>query len=116
LTAREREVLDFLLSVEAEGDYAIDFTALRREVESATVIHTMACCPGFDLAVDERALPGGPLVHALHRTGAYELNLFVTKDHLHSVELVHYADEFVTEFPPVSEFNAPILMINPSRP
>lgn len=105
----------FLLGVEPSPEGAEALAALRRQVPDAQVIETWDCCPTIELAVEfEQPGPlseaGGPIIMARHRSEPYELLLFVTPNNrLRSIELVHYNDDVLTEFPPASDFNVPNL-------
>jgi hypothetical protein len=117
LTAREREILDFLLSIEFRG-----VEELRRQVGVAEVTARMDCCPTIELEVRRQKAPRSSFDDYLaveaetkdfglaDAESCFELLLFVRDGWLSSVELVHYGDDVsgLAEFPPPETFERPI--------
>lgn len=105
LTAEERRVVAFMLSIEGEG---ID--ALRSQVEHVTVVSRCKCgCPSVDFEVDRDKAPQSidfawrPAVNAESRNregsvGIFDLMLWADEGWLGGIELVTYGDEV----PPVT--------------
>lgn len=115
LTIKEREVLDFLLSVEQAG-----IEALRAQADYVTVIGRCECgCASVDFEVDRSGVPASPLpvrrpaidAESKNREGSvgiYDLMLWADDGWLGGIELVTYGEEPPpTEFPDVALFDPP---------
>jgi len=115
LTSKEREVLDFLLSVEQEG-----IEALRAQADHVAVISRCKCgCASVDFEVDQSCVPASPLpvrrpaidAESKNREGSvgiFDLMLWADDGWLGGIELVTYGDETPpTEFPDMTLFDPP---------
>jgi hypothetical protein len=113
LTERQREILDFLLSVETTG-----IAELRRQAEVAESRGRITrCCPSITLWVDRTRAPRSsielPVIEAESMERAdtehvFDLLLFLDDGWLSTLELVHYGEgPGLDEFPPTQAFDAP---------
>jgi hypothetical protein len=114
LTPREREILNFLLSVEMPG-----VEELRLQAGTAMAEGPLeSCCPSISLFVDRERAPQSPIrsspaVDALSKERApadrvFDLLLFVDDGWLQEIELVHYTESSgLDEFPPPLAFDEP---------
>src|SRR4051812_4259662 len=109
LDRREREILDFLLTVETPG---ID--ELRQQAKHARAVPWTCGCASIDLVVDREAAPASrvtvrPAVEAATKERndpdrAFDLLLWVDDGYLSGVEIVDYTEthgEASGVFPPV---------------
>jgi hypothetical protein len=110
LTAREREVLDFLLSAEFPG-----VERLREQAGGARVAsEPRDCCPSLKLVADvTRARPASVrdepvVVGAGSKSKEWTLLLHVRDGWLDEMELVHYTDDVPAEFPSPDAFETPV--------
>jgi hypothetical protein len=115
LTQREREILDYLLSVERPG------VAELRQQSEAVLARPWACgCASIDLLVDQaRARPSPirrrPAIETQSKerddsTIFFELLLWVDDGWLSGIELVEYGSERHEDanvFPPPTDFHPP---------
>jgi hypothetical protein len=106
-STREREILDFLLSVDFAGA-----PELRAQAATASVTAMCPCgCASFDTDVDRTLTPAGVEsvvpVHAWSNEGAFELLLFARDGWLAGVEIVYYDEESPKTFPPPDTFDQP---------
>jgi hypothetical protein len=104
---REREILDFLLSVDFVGA-----PELRAQAATASVTGVCSCgCATFDADVDRRLTPARVQsvvpVHASSKEGPFDLLLFTREGWFAGVEIVYYGDEPPKTFPPPSTFDDP---------
>ena len=115
LTHRQREILDFLLSVDMPG---VD--DLRRQAEFAESAGPWAeCCPSISLSIDRERAPQSsirrsPAIEAWSRERddpecLFDLLIFLDEGWLSTIELVHYgeSDTGLSEFPPPDDFSPP---------
>jgi hypothetical protein len=119
LTRRERDILEFLLAVDADG---ID--QLWQQVPYATGARWKCGCASFNLIVDKANAPRSsittaPLSEARSRDrddldGYYELLLWVDDGWLSGVEIVDFVHEHGVqspeEIPPTGHWDAPRLV------
>jgi hypothetical protein len=109
LTELERAILDFLLTAEFPGR-----GELRAQADHVRVTGRCRCgCATVDLTVDRAAAPlaqvGERMVaDSMSRDEEYGLLLFVDDGYLSSVEIYGNAAEPPSEFPPPSDFLAPL--------
>ena len=115
-TAREREILEMLLSVEIPG-----IAELRAQLPYVSVARWNCGCASFDVAVEKARAPRAsittsPAVEATTReradiTRTYDLLLWVRDGWLAAVEIVDYVDrhgeDSPAEIPSREEWNAP---------
>jgi len=112
LTEREREILDFLLSVDLPG-----VEELREQAETALAVRWGERDPSFALYVDKEAtrpspLRTRPLIQASTKRQdfehLYDLLLWVNEEGwLSSVEFYPYGDRWLEVLLPPSEFDPP---------
>jgi hypothetical protein len=115
LTPREREILDYLLSVETPG-----VSELRQQAEVVLARPWTCGCASIDLAVDRtgaRSSPitGRPAIEAQSKEredpkGILDLLLWVEDGWLSGIELVAYGferHEDANVFPPPADFGPP---------
>lgn len=115
LARKERDALDFLLSVGQEG-----IEALRAQAEHVSVVGRCNCgCASIDFEVDRSSAPISPLpvrrpaidAESKDREGSagiYDLMLWADDGWLGGIELVTYGEEPVpTEFPDIARFGPP---------
>jgi hypothetical protein len=110
LTRRETEVLQHLLSVETSGEAEAAVRRMRRQLAEMMVVEEWLCCPSIDLVLGDEHIADEvpPMIEARHRTKPYELLLFPSVDDgVRTLELVHYTDDQLREFPPPDEWHAP---------
>jgi hypothetical protein len=115
LTNREREILDFLLSV----DFA-DVEILRAQASTARAVGRCPCgCATIEIAVDPgvqafRPMPMRVPVEArVHDVSepqrVFELLLFVDDGRISSLEIVWYGTDPPHEFPTPEDFATPLV-------
>ena len=119
LTDREREILEFLLSVEISG-----IQELRRQMPVTRVARWDCGCASFDISVDrERATPSAitasPAVEAYSKSrdgvdNAFDLLLWVKDGWLAGVEIVDYVLQHGADSP--AEIPAPNHWTEPHPP
>jgi len=116
LTAREREILDFLLSVETAG-----IEELRQQADHARVVPWSCGCASIDISVDQGAAPTpsaiaiSPAIESQTKQKDdlelfFELLLWVDNGFLSGVEIVDYSETHggaSRVFPPASDFDPP---------
>jgi hypothetical protein len=123
LTSREREVLDFLLSVETPG-----VEELRRQADF-TLAKSWDCgCASIDLIVDQECSPRSsimrrPAIEAASKERddlerVFDLLLWVDDGWLSGIELVEYGSERHEDapdvFPEPNDFDPPVTYHAPS--
>jgi hypothetical protein len=125
LTKREREILELLLSVDAEG-----IEELRAQVPHALGARWNCGCASFNLIVDKARAPRStvtrsPLSEAesMERDDPdhyFELLLWVNDGWLSGVEIVDYVEQHGVqspqEIPPLDHWKAPHLVRRIERP
>ena len=114
LTVREREILDFLLSVDVPGVEELrsqaDFVVARRWSDTDASLY---------LSVDRERAPRAVLDHLVIETGSrtgqepgdryFQLSLWVQAGWLDEIEIIPYDDDPWPEmFPPPSDFEPPV--------
>jgi hypothetical protein len=114
LTEREREILDFLLTVDLPG-----IEELREQAKTALAVRWGARDPSFALYVDQEStrpsrLRTRPLIQAFTKRQDfehfYDLLLWVDEEGwLSSVEFSPYSDRWLEELLPPGEFDPPEL-------
>jgi hypothetical protein len=116
LTQREREILEMLLAVDADG-----IEELREQARHAQAARWSCGCASFDLVVDRERSPRSslaarPAVEASSKerddvSRSFDLLLWVDDGWLSGVEIVDYVfwhgDESPDEIPPREAWNEP---------
>jgi hypothetical protein len=115
LDRREREILDFLLTVDTPG-----ISELRQQTDHVLAVPWKCGCASIDLIVDRGAAPASAVtVRPTVETTTNERNdpdrifdllLWVDDGYLSGVEIVDYTEthgEASGVFPPVSDFATP---------
>ena len=115
LDRREREILDFLLTVDTPG-----ISELRQQAEHVLAVPWKCGCASIELIVDREAAPASaakvrPAVETTTKERddpdrIFDLLLWVDDGYLSGVEIVDYTEnhgEASGVFPPVSDFEPP---------
>jgi hypothetical protein len=115
LTAREREILDFLLSAEVPG-----VRELREQAATALAVPWDCGCASIDLTVDRTGtrasrVAGRPAIEAASKERGvpeqtFDLLLWVDDGWLSGVEIVDYGESHGAHsatFPPPEHFGSP---------